>query len=240
MDLTMIEQHTQLFRKEISPIPIFLSFAFNVGQNVSANTILSENEMLRYNELKNEKAKNDYISGRAAAKYALNGLFEKNDPFDYEIKNGIFGEPLVNNAEISISHSNGFAVAVASRERLHFGVDTELITNRYTKSINSIMTENEKKMAIDGFSHLCFWTAKEAISKVFNTGLASNFNIYEMNTIKITEYGYSSLFINFPQYIAHTFRNGNYLTTIVVPTKIEIELPFDKELKGKIWKIYTE
>lgn len=230
----------ELFRKQISTMPLYLSFARDINSCEIVNRILSSKEKLRYQNLKSDIAKKDYLLGRAAAKYALNGLFNKKNYFSYEISNGIFGEPLVDNAEVSISHSKGFAVAVASSERLYCGVDTEYISNRYTRSILSLMTDNEKKIIYNGIHELLFWTAKEAISKVFHTGLASNFHIYEIKEVSIVENGYMSSFSNFPQYIAYSFIIDNHMTTMVAPSKIKIDLTLTNGVGDNKWNNCTE
>ncbi len=85
-----------------------------------AHKILSENEQKIYEKLKEKRAV-EFLAGHFAAKEAIfKTLDEKIELKDIEITYDRVGRPLCNieNIEISISHENDYAMAVALRYSL--------------------------------------------------------------------------------------------------------------------------
>lgn len=87
------------------------------------NRILSEKELVRYNNMKSLDAKIAYLAGRFAAKEAYTKVYKKFDePLNFvevEILNDEYGAPYLkskyrpdDDIEVSISHSKNYAVAI--------------------------------------------------------------------------------------------------------------------------------
>lgn len=85
-----------------------------------AHKILSENEQKIYGKLKDKRAV-EFLAGHFAAKEAIfKTLDEEIELKDIEITYDRVGRPLCNieNIEVSISHENDYAMAVALRYSL--------------------------------------------------------------------------------------------------------------------------
>jgi len=89
--------------------------------------ILSERELVRYNNMTSTDAKLAYIAGRFAAKEAYTKVYKNFDHSlnftDVEILNDEFGAPYIvskyrpdDSISVSISHSRNYAVAVCIKQ----------------------------------------------------------------------------------------------------------------------------
>ncbi|MFT7521343.1 MAG: phosphopantetheinyl transferase, partial [Kiritimatiellia bacterium] len=118
----------------------------------------------------------DRISGRIAAKRALQQLLQV-DPLLLEIRTAESGEPHLMNAayrdvSVSISHRQGMAVAVAARgERV--GIDLESVERRHPSFAHDWFSEAERRVIGASDHNLTLaWSAKEAVLKTLGVGLA--------------------------------------------------------------------
>ena len=91
------------------------------------NRILSEQELEKYNQIKNEDRKMSYLAGRFAAKEAYTKVYKKFEtPLNFKdviILNDQNGAPYIiskyhpeDHVSISISHSRNYAVAICIKE----------------------------------------------------------------------------------------------------------------------------
>ncbi|MBY0356818.1 MAG: polyketide synthase dehydratase domain-containing protein [Candidatus Obscuribacterales bacterium] len=170
-----------------------------------ADYLLSAKERITWNAFGNRnKRRVDWLLGRITAKDAVRKLLRTSFnlhlcPADIEIETNSDGPPTVSGAwlntvdwlpQISISHSEGIAVAIASKPgKLRPGLDIEAVRKReegfaqiaFTKKEQaylSCLAENERI-----FWETRLWTAKEAVAKAVGTGMRGNPHNFEMDTL---------------------------------------------------------
>lgn len=155
--------------------------------------VLSEEEEKQFRQLKSNNRKREWLAGRLAAKDAVRQLFLKYEqikllPADVEILSDMSGRPVVNLSylhrkeifyNISITHSNNFAAAIAalSTTAITVGIDAESVLEREdgftelafspAEQILIAQTPQEQKWQL--VTQL--WCAKEAAAKALNRGL---------------------------------------------------------------------
>lgn len=104
---------------------------------------------------------------RSALAYVL--LCLANKKIVGEISRGVNGKPYLQetDCQISISHTNGLVSVGISNENI--GVDCEIESNIDEIIIDESFSKKEKiQVTKDDFFKVVFWTAKEAISKLYN------------------------------------------------------------------------
>ena len=135
--------------------------------------------------------KYEWLYARIAAKdniraYVLRRYGLELYPADVAIRNDDHGRPFVDgywlddikdNVSISLSHSNGIAVAITG-ELKHLGIDVEKISRREPNFVRLAFTDREKAILgnygnqdkVDEIQTR-FWCAKEAVAKALGCGL---------------------------------------------------------------------
>ncbi|WP_169051658.1 4'-phosphopantetheinyl transferase superfamily protein [Flavobacterium sp. H122] len=189
-------------------------------------TYLHPNEQNHYNTLKYDKRKLSYLLGRIAAKKAINELIDVNDQSIF-IDFGIFQFPIVksfenHNIQVSISHCDNIAIVLAFPEEHPLGVDIEKIKEDSITAIKQQITDSEMNLILEcqtsfPIGSMVVWTVKEAISKIFKTGLTMDFKMLEIQSLKKEGSIYLSSFTHFTQYKAISYHSGNYVCSIVLP-----------------------
>ncbi len=184
--------------------------------------------------LKNQKRQTSYLLGRYCAKKALSSHTKDKNLSSWEIKNGIFEQPIIKapfmnkQIDISIAHSSVFGLALVFSSSYPMGIDLEIIDPIKINPILRYCTADEKKYIStqndDATLIFLFWTVKEALSKVLRTGLMTSFKLYEVNKIKKYPNYYKSTFRHFPQYICISWQLGKILFSVVLPKNIDIDL----------------
>jgi phosphopantetheine--protein transferase-like protein len=139
---------------------------------------LCDRENKRWRDIRSPKRRREWLSGRVAAKKAVQRWIEDKTTRPslsaITIDTGTNGAPLcIEHPEVwvSISHSHENAVAVAARNPV--GIDIERISNMDTVLLRWFFTPNERGW-INSEHHLTdrqklmadAWTAKEAVSKL--------------------------------------------------------------------------
>lgn len=167
-----------------------------------ADSFLSPSESAYLQTLRAQKRKGDWLGGRFALKTLLareSGLLpvcslpKEQDPYaplemsaaalsvlkQIDIVKLPSGAPQVfvgsvpDARGVSISHSNGWAVAAVSAPQTFLGVDLEKIEPRSRAWAEDFFAEEEKGPATD--AHLTrVWTQKEAVVKLLGRGLSLN------------------------------------------------------------------
>ena len=163
-------------------IPLLQQHIEEKGERVS--TSLDEEEENQFSRFKFPKRRYEWLSGRIAAKYAAIQHISpsstkptKNQWQSIQVCQDDHGKPYLHSSEnihnlphISISHSEGVAVGLASN--FPCGVDIQKITaalerverrfvTQKEKSLLSVYTEEREKRSYLG----AIWSAKEAIKK---------------------------------------------------------------------------
>ena len=135
---------------------------------------LSSTEIKKYNSFKVPKRRTDWLGGRYAAKTLLTSIALREAPVSIEISYDDFGRPRAAGQLISISHSNGWAVAAIKAGGGDFiGVDIEAIEERSEAWRSDYFTPGELKEG--GPSEATkTWTVKEAALKALGLGLKAD------------------------------------------------------------------
>jgi len=175
------------------------SLADLINDNEKLEDIFSPDELKMLLAFKFSKRKTEWLGGRLAAKLAFKKKYPVNQLKSIIIKTKDNGAPYIDsisstlNGEgidkdvwkhLSISHSGNYAIAGISIYPV--GIDIEEILPRYPalysiafteyeiKTINSLLSDKKDEYITR------LWTAKEALLKLFQTGL----NV-DLNTIEI-------------------------------------------------------
>jgi len=118
-----------------------------------------------------------WLSGQIAGKYAYRKLYPSISMQECEILRNEIGAPFIVNEEnafISISHSDNYAIASISESKI--GVDIEKVRERPQSFINTWLSIREQELCNNlygkekqVFVNKC-WTVKEAYSKLLGIG----------------------------------------------------------------------
>ena len=193
------------------------------------------------------KRRREWLLGRAVAKDAVRRLVHQRfgvrlAPADVEISSDDRGRPEVRGAwvarlgvtpAVSISHSNGVAVALAALERDRLlGIDIESVSRRRPGFENVAFTAHERRI-VDALAedqrqewYLRLWCAKEAAGKALGRGLADGLHAFEVKTAKLDdgavrlEMG-AALRAQVPEVgggeiLTYTAREGDFVSSAVV------------------------
>ena len=145
----------------------------------------------------------DWLLGRAVAKDAVRELVRRRfglrlRPADVEIVPDPYGRPEVRGSwtskidyapAVSISHSNGVAVALAALDRgTLIGIDIESVSRRRPGFEQAAFTPRERELVASLGDeqrlewYLRLWCAKEAAGKAVGRGLSDGLHAFEVKT----------------------------------------------------------
>ncbi|MDA8561980.1 4'-phosphopantetheinyl transferase superfamily protein, partial [Gammaproteobacteria bacterium] len=147
--------------------------------------VLHKKEILYFETISRQKRQHSFLLGRYCAKKSIILTNKIESMSEIYIKNGIFEQPIVchpiiNNMNISITHSDNIAAAISFPETHPSGIDVEMISRDKIKTIKTQLSITEIRLSKNNIDLITiFWTAKEAMSKVFKCGLMIDFNILE-------------------------------------------------------------
>ncbi len=85
---------------------------------------------------------------------------------DMEIKHDAAGRPLIEDYQISLSHTRGWAAMILSKHH-RVGVDVEYMSDRVNKVVNRFIRPDEERDGLE--KRLVSWCAKEALYKLRST-----------------------------------------------------------------------
>ena len=174
----------------------------------------------------------------------MQSALQEHDLKAIEIGRGVFEQPLISYLsakvpQVTISHCDEIAVALAFPAGHPMGVDVEQIDPARLIAIRSQMSPVEREWArSSGADELALstliWTAKEALSKALTCGLMSPmeiFNLAEFYPLGRRIWG--GLFQNFRQYKFIGWTSRTVAMSVVLPKKsdaAENALDFDAVL----------
>lgn len=173
-------------------------------------------EQAIWSTLRNEKRKREWYAGRMAAKKAVRQHLQLSEEKSVEIGKEESGAPVLSQFKectVTISHSDEFAVAVASNRSV--GIDLERIEDRPNSLINYYFSEAEQqfmaKIRDDQALHCnLIWTGKEAVSKLMRLGGALDFKAIDTRLNPIMVEGKETSISCFSKW------TENYMVTIAV------------------------
>ena len=210
-----------------------LVVVFNDAANTwmeAASKLLGESETAYFSSLRFARRQGSYLLGRYAAKAALSAVLSEPELRAIEIERGVFEQPVVRcdrdgGWEVTISHTEDLAVALAYPAGHPMGIDLEQIDPGQHETILSQLSEREIEwLKLRSAERLQFatglWAAKESLSKVLQTGLMANIRVYdlaEFNVIDSREW--EGFFENFAQYKARVWIGSKHVLAIAVPRR---------------------
>ena len=188
---------------------------------------------LRYlQQCKSQARQTSYMSGRFAARRAVAEYLDCRDN-RIDIAPGVFNQPVVKCAavekpDVTISHTQDLAVAIA-HDRAHImGIDVEQINPAKTGFLFGVLTPAERRLLDnapfgDDGSVTLAWTMRESLSKALKCGLTVPTAILEISRMGVDEDGtVASEFTNFGQYKCQSWIIGTVALSIALPRKSEL------------------
>ncbi len=196
---------------------------------------LSDEELARYDAIPVDRRRFSFLSGRFAAKRALSRLRPSLNAASFEIAAGVFGQPVLPASElhglqVSISHTDGAAVALAFPEAHPMGLDLERFGENRDDVIKEQLTGRERILLrslpiSEAAAYMLLWTVKESLSKVLKCGMMTPFTVLEIEEVRLHQgTTWVSTFRNFAQYKALSRVRTNEILSITLPKRTELSL----------------
>lgn len=187
---------------------------------------LNGTELTAYQGLQYPRRRTSYLLGKLAAKLAL--AEEGEDLTGLAIHHGILGQPLAADGSrlITVTHCDTLGAAMAYDRRLLAGIDIERISDQARDALLRVTSDQEMNLAVDLRSRIgatafltILWTAKEAMSKVLQTGFSAGTELFELKMIEQREHGVVGRFKLFSPFISLSVLRSEYIFTAVLPGK---------------------
>ncbi|HAT72182.1 MAG TPA: hypothetical protein DCS63_05140 [Elusimicrobia bacterium] len=154
-------------------------------EGLEPGAALSPDEALRYAAFRMEKRRREWLAGRIAAKKLLAGAGGE-ALSSFEITSDLLGRPSCGTELISISHSNGWALAAVKPGSAFLGADLEKIEERHPAWYSDYFHHSELPKP-DPSEGTRLWAIKEALMKALGLGLmADPLDINTSGEIKFT------------------------------------------------------
>ena len=186
-------------------------------------SILHEEEYNYWQSAMSEKRKQEYLLGRLSAKIALEKIESTVLRYsEVNISSGVFRFPVIKtpklNEKLSISHTDNHAVALIFPEEQPMGIDIERAKIRSSPFIDRHLTDKEIEIQSDlEVNSLMYWTAKESLSKVLKTGLMIDFNLLEVDNVKVNGSYTQFTYTFFKQYKSIVWEKNNCFIGLTLP-----------------------
>ena len=200
-----------------------------------AEEFLGADEHLQYAGFKFAAKQESFLLGRLAAKRALGALLAEPDLRKIEIRAGVYGQPRVEHpraasADVTVSHSQGLAVALAFPAAYPMGIDLETVA---AGSAGTILGELQASpaeltwMVSSGVDEAtaCFvlWTAREALGKALKIGINSPLGVMALAEIQAAgENKWTGRYLNFPQCRCLSLAGGGRVLSLALPKDAEL------------------
>jgi 4'-phosphopantetheinyl transferase len=228
----LISRRLDIHRGEASlTAMLVITFESNLGlvDEVAAE-LLGPTEAAYFSTLRFERRQKSYLLGRYAAKLALSQVLSEPNLKAIEVLKGVFDQPIVHcerheRWNVTLSHTESLAVALAYPAGHPMGIDVEQISQSRYETIMSELSSQETswvKNSARGKHGVAtaLWSAKEALSKAITTGLMTPFQIYELAEFHQLHSGVLEvLFRNFAQYKARVWLGSSYVLSIALPKR---------------------
>lgn len=190
----------------------------------------SENELNQIAKYHILKRKMQYILGRYTMKTAVNNILSHNNMV--EIGYGLLGYPIVEtetnqDVEITLSHCENEAIAIAFNKDIMLGIDIEKINTERQDVLEKVTTNREKilneKINLPYITFMTLiWTAKEALSKAIKTGFTVDMVIFQVKNVFEKGGVYYIDFLYFPTFSAIGEVVNDKIVTIVYVRKLDM------------------
>ena len=217
---------------------------FATVQGATSEEFLSASEIEQLAGLKFAAKQQSFLQGRLAAKRALGVLLEETDLRRIEIRSGIYGQPLVHHplagtTQVSVSHSHGYAGALAFPAAYPMGIDLETVAAVSAATIIGELGASPAELtwlATGGVDSATacgvLWTAREALGKALKIGLNSPLGMLSLSEIQSSGEGiWAGRYLNFPQCQCLALVKGGRVLTVALPrvAALSAQLQLDQQ-----------
>ena len=198
-------------------------------------SILSASELAHFGGLRFPLKQQGFLLGRLAAKRALGAFLGEPDMRRIDIRAGVFGQPLVRHpladgAEVSVSHSHGFAVALAYPVELPMGVDLEIVSVAASGTILGelqLSAAERTWLATSGVGETTacgiLWTAREALGKSMKIGLNCPLGTLALERLESAgDAAWMGRYANFPHSRCLSQEIDGRVLSIAMPLAVEL------------------
>lgn len=209
-------------------------------ESLDLEGIFSLPERVFIERLRYPARRESFVLGRIAAKRAVIAARrpELIDATQFEIRKGVFEQPIVFPfpVELSIAHSGGAAVALACESGHPVGLDLELAMRTRPDFLEESFTAGERTFIAGRAgtieeNYCLAWTIKEALAKILRTGLTTPFRVLEFAPDSgRAEAPIQVTFSNFTQYKAMAWRIAQFSLAIALPRKTELQIVLGPEI----------
>jgi 4'-phosphopantetheinyl transferase len=216
------------------------SFAMAGAMEIQSATLppesfLNDTELAKLHGFQFTPKKQGFLLGRLAAKRALAELLSEPDLCRIEIFSGVFGQPVLRHPrsdalEISVSHSNGNAVALAFPGEFPMGIDLETVPAASAETLAEEMALSVLErawMAETSTSPTIacglLWTAREALGKMLKLGLGIPMHVLSLGRIQAMDSAaWVSQYHHFLQCQCRSRAFGERVMSIAMPKDVEL------------------
>lgn len=195
---------------------------------------LHHNEMLQFAAFSSLRRQHSFLLGRYLAKHALRNLTPRSRLNDFDIRYGVFHQPVVfvkdhSNMQVSIAHSGNGGAAAAFPEDCLMAIDIEKIeqSRPWNDILNLSMNEKNivRKMNYSDNEILTImWTVKEGLAKALKTGFTAGMELFEIESTCEHAHYVESAFTHFPHFKAYSWSSHQCCWSLVVPKTIFIDI----------------
>lgn len=215
----------------------FVGFEVN-GRFKNDISIFHPKELIYFETLKFEKRKQDYYAGRLAAKLAVRKSCETFLKLDQiEIASGPLRQPLVKckradlASEVTLSHSEGLAAALASPTGIPFGLDVEKLSH---EKVN-LLKEEFREIKIPDFQisngpdkEIIAWSLIESVSKAVKLGFSVPIETYEISSLRLRRDGSIGCTYKYLQeFQGQAWIVGSYIVSVTHLKSIDLQIPIN-------------
>ena len=199
----------------------------------AADVVLSARELAQYHELRFVQKRAGFLLGRCAAKRALAAMLNEAVWSSIDIHPGVFGQPLVRHAralgvDVTLTHSNGTAVALAYPSAWPMGIDLETVEAAVAATVLAALDaspEEQRWVSSSGLSQApacaVLWGAREALGKALKTGLNSPLRMFALSGITQPEPGvWIGGYANFPRFAWRATQIGTRTLSLAFPAGV--------------------
>jgi len=208
---------------------------FAAADALPPEEFLSAGEQLQSAGFKFAAKQESFRLGRLAAKRALGALIDEPDLRKIELRAGVYGQPLVEHpragsADVSVSHSQGLAVALAFPAAYPMGIDLETVAAGSAATILGELQASPAEFTWlvasgldDATACVVLWTAREALGKALKIGINSPLGILALAEIQPAGEGkWTGRYLNFPQCRCLVRAEGGRVLSLAAPRDAEL------------------
>ncbi len=175
------------------------------------------------------RRRQSFLLGRLAAKVALGACLGEPDWSRIELSRGVLGDPLANHAgeqraEVSLSHTDGLAAAVAFPQEIRAGIDVEIVDAARADTARSELRFHPAEEAwlstaaiVSPSAYVMLWTVREALGKALHCGLGCPLELLAASALTPVAGGaWESRYQNFPQYRCLSWIDGDRILSLAL------------------------